>query len=202
MQSPKTIITDKEKTIIIRHGGFKNFASVIDEFQLMRGREIDKIIVSGPQRSGTTICSEIIGHDTGFEVFKEEHIDIDNVVKLKNFVRSEGKKVLQAPGAFVYLDEVSAENILIVIMFRDLDEIYLSQARIKWNGEGNEIEKLHSKGFKDFRYPAEGKYLYYRRELWRKLHNVYELNYDDLSHHKLWVPKEKRENFGPRQTKP
>ncbi len=162
----------------------------------------DKIIVTGPQRSGTRICAKMIAADTGHAFVGEEGVHVDSLNALVARLADGGKKVFQCPALCRYAHQMPDDDIAVVMMIRPVDEIIASQERIGWDGE--RVEQL--------RYGmalgaiAEIKYDYWHsvNKLWIDLQgwaeNCFEISYHDLESHPLWVPKAQRANFTAWQT--
>jgi hypothetical protein len=159
-------------------------------------REFEKIVVTGPQRAGTTICSRMIAHDLGYEHVDETAIRIHDLHILKLVLRVGRRFVVQCPALCSQVHRVADERTAVVMMRRPLADILASQARIGWALEGEEL----------FRYgvsdgiAAEVKYRFWDREQKTVLAHPFEVEYESLRDHPLWVPRELRSRFAPKQT--
>jgi len=165
-------------------------------------KKYSKIIVTGPQRSGTTICSAMIAYDTDYTLIKEESYYKFNYIKfkfiLKRFKRildKENNFVIQAPTMCRFLEEFDSKDIVIIMMIRGIEDIIASQKRVNWKREQCELEKYN----KIIGPISKVKYEYWNRIQKKKIKNYFEINYDSLSVHYLWISKELRINFGARQ---
>lgn len=150
----------------------------------------DRIMVTGPQRAGTTIAARIIAHDTGFEYIDEERIGIDNV-ELFTSLQKLNHFVLQAPALAHIADSF---NGLVVFMIRPVEDIIKSQTRINWPAEHIELAKYGA---------PTGPIAAVKYGAWEAqkiiIKDWMELKYEDLKGHGFFVNN--RENFGPRQWK-
>lgn len=155
----------------------------------------EKIIVTGPQRSGTTICAAMIAHDLGYYFYPEEQIRVSELWRVKRLFRRTSKFVLQAPAICRYVHQFSAPEVAIVLVRRDIDDIITSQQRVDWTAELYELRRY---GLRSGRI-AEVKYKYWEECQQDKILNAFEVDYGSLIDHPLWVPKERRADFGPRQ---
>jgi len=151
-----------------------------------------QIMVTGPQRSGTTIAALILAQELGYPCYLEEHYGIHD---LKRFfgIYSATKFVVQAPALSAYANLIPGS---VVFMMRPINEIVRSQRRIGW-GEEN-IEK--AKYFSDNLLPIAA----FKYKMWdqyqKHLPNRFELEYHSLEGHPLWVDETLRVNFQVRQT--
>lgn len=147
----------------------------------------NKIIVTGPHRTGTTICAEMIGHDTGLPVFREEEFQYRNIIKAHELISIEkglfeGCGVFQGPYLLPWAPLF--DDCLIVCMRRDIEDIQAS------------IENLKKRGISTPFFSAEQAYA-----LWEKmeLKHCMEVEYESLRDHPLW--SESRKGWGHRQTR-
>jgi len=167
-----------------------------------------RIIVSGPQRSGTTIGAMCIAQDTGHTFVPEEMFRVFSVDRFEQLLTG-SQIVIQCPALCYCVDRYSADDTLIVIMMRDLDDIRASEERIDW-GQWAPGELLHygmepSKArtfWDDGGSVARIKYKYWHDCQRPNVQHWLELDYESLAEHPLWVPPEMRERFGARQIAP
>jgi len=150
----------------------------------------DQIVVTGPHRSGTTIVMEMIAHDLNYERYREEKGSVYQVPLLSS-------KCHELP-----------DYVAVVFVRRPEEDILASQKRINWGDEDNKINEFHEiTKYHDFVSlldsewsAAKVKYEVWKRAQKEKIRHPYEINYNSLFGHPLWIPKEKRKNFNPRQT--
>lgn len=151
----------------------------------------DRIYVTGPQRSGTTIASRMIAYDTRHKCideadYKWKSPKFNELKKLKNVV-------IHCPLFCHIIQRHSDSNTMIVMIFRPIDEIVRSQNRVSWDGEKEELKKYGM----DCGVISEIKY-----DKWLEQKNTIshyaEIAYHSLRFHPLW--RNKREQFSPKQT--
>jgi hypothetical protein len=99
--------------------------------------EYDRVVVTGPQRSGTQIGAKIIADILKWDFFSEEELDNDRGPKYEDryweWVNDDStkKSVLQCP-RMSHLCHRTPKNTMVVFMMRDVNEILESdQHRIK-----------------------------------------------------------------------
>ena len=150
-----------------------------------------KILVTGPQRSGTTICARMIAHDTGFEYIDENRIGVDNLTLAKMLFESSENFVLQAPALSRWCHKLNAD--LVVFMMRAISDIEKSQRRIGWGCEAIELKKYGAHHGPI----AQIKYNFWHNRQKAQVKNYLEANYNDLAGHKLF--EHNRSGFSARQ---
>lgn len=162
-------------------------------------KAFDKIVVSGPQRTGTTICTKMIAADTGHECLLEESFsgenfwgDFENLYKT---LLSDKKVVCQVPSLSPYV-HLLPENVAVIFMMRHSNDIRASEKRINWQDQQRQLERY---------FRTEGEAHHVKYEVWDKyqkphIKNCFEIPYGSLEGHPLWIEKDKRKDFGPRQT--
>jgi len=165
---------------------------------------IKKIIITGPQRSGTRFMTSILSDDMGYKYIDESEFDIWSYEKLKSITMGIDGFVAHAPGLAHLVNEID-NDIFIVFMRRDVADIVNSQNRINWGEiEINYIKDIYRNKFKnhtiDFTKPiSEIKYQVWDIEKLNILNKYVDFNYTDLKLHKRWVDKDKRTGFNPHQ---
>ena len=151
------------------------------------------IVVTGCQRSGTTIASKMIAQDLGRQRVDELDFDVYVDHSFVNKLNDPNPKVIQAPAMFKLCCGMSREDTVIVFMERDFDDVHASEKRIDWSGEEAEMRRL---GTHDGR-SCELKWEYFKENK-PKYYKV--LPYESLSKHPLWIGKENRKHFSAKQT--
>ena len=151
------------------------------------------ILVTGPQRAGTTIGGHIVAQELGYQYVDEWSIDVHSVEKAREFLLQD-KVVVQAPALCSVADRLGC---LVVIMRRDLSEIRASEERISWRS--NEAGELAKYGLT----AEHGQIADLKYRLFDALQKPYcvsfDLDYHTLAGHPLWVESQERVKFGPRQ---
>jgi hypothetical protein len=158
--------------------------------------EFDKIIVTGPQRSGTRICAKMIAHDTGHKYIDEREIYVDSLYWLQQLFRSDHRFVVQCPAVCRHVHMFSADDTAIILMRRDIRDILASQQRIDWSWEQVElIQYDRREGV-----IAEVKYQFWGEYQRQRIAHAFEVEYESLAAYPLWVPKHLRRGFRADQT--
>ena len=159
-------------------------------------KKFDKILVTGPQRSGTRICAQMIAHDTGYTFIGEKKIYIDSLYILFSLIKNKTKMVIQCPALCRNIHKFSNKNTAIIFMKRDIKDIISSQRRIDWNWEKLELIRYdRTEGV-----ISEIKYSYWQNNQKKKIQNAFEIEYESLSENPFWVPENLRRNFKADQT--
>ena len=158
-------------------------------------RKYNKILVTGPQRSGTRIAAKAIALDTGYTYIDEKEFKVSNLNQLREILKKD-KIVIQCPGVSAWIQKFSSEDTLIIFMKRDTEDILASQKRINWQ-QKTEVSKYNRSGG----IICLIKYDEWERQQRPIIKHWLELEYESLAKHPLWIPKEKRLNFKARQTK-
>lgn len=171
-------------------------------------RKFKKIIVTGPQRSGTTITAKIIANDLNYQYIDETQFDVDNIEKFRKILSSDNI-VLQCPGLVYYIDRMPSEALKLFI-FRNVNDIILSQVRIGWTEKYEQYEKEKLKNNNllyfnnlDIKYNPVSVLKYELLEFYRfniDSENCQYLEYSELEKHPMFIKKELRKNFTPKQT--
>jgi len=181
--------------------------------------KFEKILVTGPQRSGTNICARMIAHDTGHVFVSEDAIaPSDSGLKELNVLFQQDLKfVVHGPYFCRHAHEFAIPGSLIVLMIRDLKSIYESQERVGWRYGQMDLSKQYDsfpvgrlvisqvvqelKEVNPDKIIAGVKYHFWSeyQRLWIK--DYLEVSFDSLTEHPLWVPKEQRADFTFHQTK-
>lgn len=158
-------------------------------------RRFPRVWVVGPQRSGTRIAAKMIAHDTGLEFVDETDFAVDSLSHLHAHVLPRPMVVIQGPGITRWIHHLAEKRDAVVFMFRPLEQIHASEKRIGWGHDRIEALKYGvSSG------SAEEKIRFWNSYQRHQIQNGITFPYGQLSHHPLWVPKEKRGGFAWNQT--
>jgi hypothetical protein len=158
--------------------------------------EFDRILVSGPQRSGTRICAQMIAHDTGYRYVDESEIGTDSLYLLWWLFHNRRRFVVHCPALCRHVHMFSANGSAVVLVRRSIDDILASQQRIGWGWEGLELVRYdQSDGVS-----SQVKYDYWDRYQKERIEHAFEIEYHSLVSHPLWCSDGVRRNFGPTQT--
>jgi hypothetical protein len=162
-------------------------------FEFLQG--FDKIIVTGPHRSGTTIAMRMIARDFNYDSFYEECVEYDNLGMAATFMIERSKFVLQIPGLCRWVHLLgNRDDTAVVMMKRNVDDILSSERRVNWQ---HRLLELWKYDMVDGIVP-EIKYKFWDEYQKKILPHPFEINYEDLREHPLWISY--RPNFGIRQT--
>jgi len=177
-----------------------------------------RVVVTGPQRSGTRIAARILAEELGFAWLPEEVVGVDDVRALKRLLAVQDRFVIQAPGLSHMchrLPEIVrgecgwSSTVLVVWMDRPPAEIRASERRVGWTRRGHHKAELRKyqrtpevAGFASkWRHICEVK-----RAAWDGVQKVLlrsdgiVLRYRDLETHRLFVPRSGRGAFRWNQT--
>lgn len=156
-----------------------------------------KILVTGPQRSGTTICAKILAAELNYTYVDERKVGVRSLTELFNKLSNESNIVIQGPAFCSCCQWIDSPETAIIIMRRDVNDIKKSQLRISWEENNNELKNY----FKTSGDIAEVRYHYWD-EFQSKMMRVpyFEIEYESLKSHPMWVDPEQRKNFTRRQT--
>lgn len=154
------------------------------------------IYVTGPQRSGTTICARIIEHDLNFTYVDEEDYGIHEQDSLKEFIEGKEKLVIHCPGLARWIHEIATEEDAVIWLRRPVAEIVKSQQRIQWD-DTKERNKYLDVPHLNLKQPmSEVKNEYWKMQR-KQIENYMEVRYNDLKSHELFVHN--RKGFKARQ---
>jgi len=160
-------------------------------------KKYPRILVTGPQRSGTTICARMIAHDAGYRYVDENEVSIHSFDRVIECVNESENVVVHCPGVMRFVHHVGdREDVAVVVMHRPINDIQKSQERIQWGGEFMERAKYGNK-------PgiiSEIKYEFFEDYQRNLIKNIFDICYESLKTHPFWVPKDMRRNFAARQT--
>ena len=158
-----------------------------------------RIVVTGPQRSGSRVAAKMIAADTGHTFVDEMEFAIKDVGAFWEVLKRE-QVVVQAPHMLKDVVDDPPPGIFVVLMRRELEHIHASERRIRWAEVfGGNVTELAKFGLTEGD-PAAVKYAYWDSH--DKSVPFLELEYEALRSHPLWVPEGLRRDFGPLQTAP
>lgn len=185
-----------------------------------------QVLVSGPQRSGTRICANMIANDTGLEYIDETDVPklflgkaIDDrdqdwdeigrqVVSVVQEMVDTKEFVLHCPPLMPWIHLV--RGALTVITWRSVEEIVRSAKRIDWKKGRQEFE-YNKMGYTRFGRPRPGlirtndpladiKYKFWEEHQKEKVIDYLGVEYNSLANHPMWIPPTKRGQFKWNQT--
>ena len=157
-----------------------------------------RVLVTGPQRSGTRICAQMIASDLSKlkAIFVDEReFGIDRLSYFMNTIFPNKKIIVHCPAFSRYIHNIADGKTAVVWMVRPVAEIHKSEKRIGW--DGHRAESLRYDGAED---TALVTYRFWEKSQKANTPNVFEVPYGSLAKHKLWVPKRQRAKFDAEQT--
>ena len=172
--------------------GANSLAAVVEQARAFR-----KVLVTGPQRSGTTIATKILAFELGYRSVSEKDIKTHSLWRLHKRLLSLRREVIQGPCFGSICHYIDTPKTLVVFMRRDVNEIVRSEQRIGWHAQQWELANY----FRD-----SGTISAVRYECWEKYQQQLmevpwiELEQASLAGHRLWVESDKRRHFSDHQT--
>jgi hypothetical protein len=169
-----------------------------------------RIIVTGPQRAGTTICAAMLAEFKGYQFYPDEAIGQNDLTRLGTLLKNGNPFCLQAPALFPVVHLLSYADMAVVVMLRSPREIFASQERIGWHGGLEELgryalldeETIGKIPDPDFAIASLKYFMWFDMFAREMTLPVYYVDYNSLDWHPLWVNKEERGSFEPRQIDP
>ena len=145
---------------------------------------MNQILVTGPQRSGTTFTAHILARGLNLPYVDEQDFNAHDVPD---------NCVIQAPYALKYVIELSFKhpNLHFIYVIRDLEEIKKSMERIKWCKDWIDNQNYYEA------YITHCKLLWSSHKLILTEDRWTEIDYNILKSHPLYV--DNRSNFTVRQ---
>ena len=158
-----------------------------------------RIVVTGPQRSGTRIAARMIAADIGHRYVDEFNFGVHDHALWRRVLAMDSV-VVQSPAMLKHVIDDPPPGVFVVLMRRSLEEIHASEDRIGWERDlrGNTRE-LVKYGLR------EGDSARIKYDYWDHHERAFayrEVEYTSLRGHPLWVTENLRRDFGPLQTAP
>ncbi len=141
----------------------------------------NRVLVTGPQRSGTKIVALMIASATNMAYVRRHRHPF--MPKYLQQFKSRCGIVLHDPSYVAFLENVQAEDTAIIFVWRSIDEILDSEIRHKWIGRAIEQGYLGIGPDVD---PAIEKQRIWEAGLWSTLLNAFTVYYDDLRSHPMF----------------
>lgn len=160
------------------------------------------ILVSGPQRAGTTITAAMIANDLEYE-FQE-----DVQAQLERFAldyQDHEPTVFHCPSYCHYIHQLAhIPHLAVVMVMRDIEAIIASEQRIPWAYEPQQLG-LYRKAIPKPTFAVQSPVSVVKYRYWQEVQKPvfgehgYEVRYEDLASHPMWVPPEHRKGFTSNQ---
>jgi hypothetical protein len=88
---------------------------------------INKIVLAGPHRSGISIISNILSKELELDIVNETDFYVDNIGKFLNYIKNNDNIIIQAPTLSYFLHNIPYNDMLILYLYRDINDIIKSQ---------------------------------------------------------------------------
>lgn len=166
-------------------------------------RSFRKILVTGPQRSGTTIAAQVIAAETSLRYVDERDYGYRDLNAFRSLLESEEPVVIQCPNFAHIIEQFTGQDTCIVFMHRDPREIITSQRRVAWKSA------LYQRNLYRGKVPyvmhlltpvCVLKYLHWHLHQKQLVEHHYDIAYQSLSNHPHWVEAPQRTMFTAKQT--
>jgi hypothetical protein len=161
------------------------------------------ILVSGPHRAGTTIAAAMIANDLDYE-FQEDVQD-----QLETFAGSHQiyrPTVFHCPSYCHFIHQLAAiPELAAVMVIRNVEAIIASQNRIPWAFEPTQINAYRFRTIPKPTFAIQSPIATVKYRYWQEIQkpifgkNGYEIHYDCLKFHSMWVAPEQRKGFTANQ---
>lgn len=146
----------------------------------------DKILVTGVQRSGTTIAAYALAKALGYRFVDEIEFHAHNTSEFDSIMNSEDKCVIQCPALMHYIKKYQ-DNALIVVMKRNKGDIIASMVKHNWFNDHGLFEfRQYSTG--EPAYPSQ--IIDIKNNYAEQLKHI-KLNYSDLEESKYFIKTRK-----------
>lgn len=173
----------------------------LDEaLKIFREKAPKVILVTGPQRSGTTIASRILAEELGATYVDEEDYALHDCANAFRMGEAKAPCVMQGPAISHCAHEVP-EDWMVVFMWREVEDIVKSQERIRW-GYNEHSEKVKCdrkfKGYREQNKLGQKPISVVKQSIWTNIQapilgeRGLTLSYESLKSSPLWVSKEDR----------
>jgi hypothetical protein len=172
----------------------------------LRERRPRSVLVTGPQRSGTTIAAHILAQELGRRYVDESEFRVHDHVRAAAIL-AQGGIVMQGPGICHLAQAYARSGVGIVMMHRSIDDIRRSEERIGWRKDlGGFTLWIEQKKYQAT-FGLSGDNIasikYFCWNAFQRQHcNGLDLDYESLKQHPLWNEPSERSRFGPRQWRP
>lgn len=193
----KRQVNEKWHRFQVEHASLKRRCQYREVLDTIRAIGCKRVLVTGPQRSGTMIASKILAHDLGVSHIDETAFDTHDFQRFHDKARNSPQFVMQCPTMAPYVHLIP--GVLVVWMHRDLQDILRSQRRIEWQ-PFEQVEKDR------YFYHGSHEAAAIKTNAWTRFQRIaigeraFDLDYDSLQDHPLWIDKEHRVSFAERQT--
>ena len=177
-----------------------------------------RIIIVGPQRSGTTFTSQALANTLNFRNVDEDEFNVRDVDMFRNIMKQENI-VVQAPAMTCRIQSLIGKDDLVVFMSRKwsdivkgvyrkngslsnwiLMETMFNIERYYFNEYDNTAGDFFDKHVNKDSYYLDAYYNMWKYYQSKLIPNCIALKYESMKSHPMWLNKDQRENFGNKQT--
>ena len=187
----------------------------------------DRVIITGPQRSGTTFVCEAIAQTLGFKAVDEGiYVGRNRDGRTQRFICNTKDKniVVQAPTMVYNIHTLVGENDLVIFMKRKWSDIVKSLYRIAkqqrpdnhlsnwismntmydiekyhWSLDDSKCREVYEEVVDRNSYYLDAPYKMWKNYLVKNIPNSITLNYESMKSHPMWIDKKDRESFSQKQ---
>lgn len=156
------------------------------------------ILVTGPHRAGTTIAAAMIANDFGYYFFEDQQSQLEFLPGSPHII---GNAVFHCPSYCHYVHQLAhIPHLAVVMIVRDIEDIIASQERIPWAFEPQQLG-FYRKAIPRPNFAVQPPIATVKYRYWQEVQkptlapNGYEIRYEDLSKHPMWVDREGRRKF-------
>lgn len=166
-------------------------------------KQYTRIIIAGPQRSGTTYAAYTISKDLNYHHIDEQDFGTHTSEGFLNVISKENI-VVQCPAVTHVLDQIQTNNTIIVWINRNNEDIIKSEDRINWhphwfNVEKDKYRKIYGNEVDQFERNSYMKKHYWEIQKENLIPSFIEITYEILKTTPGFISKEQRKNFGVKQ---
>ena len=159
-------------------------------------KQYQNIFVSGPNRSGTTICARMIAEDTGHDLVLEDEFTCSNLAQLSTFINADyGPQVIQCPFVAPVIHDLEwligadMNQAMVVFMHRFRGHIVRSEQNAetpfggKVNFSGDKVLRQHNSTISQ--HASDATYDAWQDQC-KAIPNAMDVAYESLRGHPLW----------------
>lgn len=162
-----------------------------------------RVIVSGPQRSGTTYTAFILSQDLNYTHIDEQNFGTHTSSGFLEAITRENI-IVQCPAVSHVLDQIQEKNTIILWIDRNDRDIALSEDRINWHPHWFNVEKdkyrtIYGDEVDQFERNSLMKKHYWGIQKQTLKVDYLDIPYSILKETKGFVSKDQRKNFGVKQ---
>ena len=177
-----------------------------------------RIIIVGPQRSGTTFTSQALANTLNFRNVDENEFSVRDINMFRDIMKQENI-VIQAPAMTCRIQALVGKDDLVVFMSRKwsdivkgvhrknrslsnwiLMETMFDVERYYFNEYDNTAGKFFDKHVNKNSYYLDAYYNMWKHYQSKIIPNCITLKYESMKNHPMWLDKSQRKNFGDKQT--